>query len=254
MTTDRVPFHVSAFAQLAAAEANHWWFRSRNRVLLWAIAANIKEFWAFLEIGCGTGFVLAGVRSAYPNAQLFGAEYFEEGLRFAQERIPSAVFRQLDATELAEVATYDVIGAFDVIEHIEQDEKVLTNLARALKPQGALVITVPQHRWMWSIVDEHACHVRRYIRAELVEKVKRAGLQVEYVTSFVSILLPLMWLSRLRARPGTNDPMREFRLSGWLNWALEVVMRVELSLLKMGVRFPVGGSLLLIAKKGEARS
>jgi SAM-dependent methyltransferase len=144
---------------------------------------------------------------------------------------------------------FDVIGAFDVIEHIKEDEKVLANLARAIVPGGALLITVPQHRWLWSATDDYACHVRRYTRDELILKVVRAGMEVEYVSSFVSLLLPLMWLSRLRAKKEVVDPMSEFKIPSWLNAGLEGVMNFERLLLRIGVRFPVGGSLLLVARK-----
>lgn len=144
---------------------------------------------------------------------------------------------------------FDVIGAFDVLEHIDEDEKVLANLTHAIVPGGVLLITVPQHRWLWSAMDEYACHVRRYTRDELVSKVGRAGMEVEYVSSFVSLLLPLMWLSRLRVKQATVDPMSEFKIPSWLNAGLEAVMRVEGHLLRAGVRFPFGGSLLLVARK-----
>jgi trans-aconitate methyltransferase len=249
MTPARAPFPATAFASLAAAEANHWWFRSRNRILLWALANHIGRFNSFLEVGCGTAFVLEGIHTSYPNAELHGSEYFEEGLVHARERLPSATFIQLDATTMSEVDRYDVIGTFDVIEHIEQDQVVLNNLANALKLGGSLLISVPQHRWLWSQVDEFACHVRRYTRSELIEKVKSTGLQVQYVTSFVSFLVPLMWLSRLRKYKGEYDPMTEFQIPRWLNKGLEWVMKTELIFLKFGVRLPMGGSLLLVAKK-----
>lgn len=82
----------------------------------------------------------------------------------ARQRVPSASFRRLGATVMEDKKCFDVIGAFDVIEHIEEDEKVLANLARAIVPGGALLITVPQHRWLWSATDDYACHVRRYTR------------------------------------------------------------------------------------------
>lgn len=213
------------------------------------MAKRVENLRDFLEIGCGTGFVLQGIRAAYPETELFGSEYFQEGLEYARERIPSATFVQLDATEMQETDRYDAIGAFDVIEHIEQDEKVLNNLERALRPGGKLFVTVPQHRWLWSAVDEHVCHVRRYTRAELIEKVKNTGLQIEYVTSFVCLLVPLMWLARLRAKTSDYDPMGEFQIPEWLNRSLEIVMNIEFSLLRLGVRFPIGGSLLLVAAK-----
>ena len=249
MKSDHRLYPVEAFDRLATAEANHWWFRSRNQVLLWVLRQRCGVIGSLLEVGCGTGFVLEAIRGAYPQAELFGSEFFDEGLTHARKRVPSATFTQLDARVMTDHNRYDAIGAFDVIEHIEEDEQVLANLTRALRQGGKLLLTVPQHRWLWSLTDEHACHVRRYSRGELVDKVKRAGLRVEYVTSFVSLLVPLMWLSRRRKHTGEYDSMREFQISGWLNRILELVMRTELVLLKLGVRFPVGGSLLLLASK-----
>ena len=242
-------FSPDLFEQLASIEAGNWWFRSRNRILLWALSTRVDSFGSFLEIGCGTGFVLEAIQKAYQNAQVFGSEYFEEGLVFARKRVPSAEFTQLDAASMTEAKCYDVIGAFDVIEHIEQDEKVFSNLARALNTGGKLLITVPQHKWLWSEADEYACHVRRYTRNELVNKAKCAGLTIEYVTSFVSLLLPFMWLARRRGRKENLDPMSEFKIPTLLNRVLELVMVIELQLLKIGVRFNMGGSLLLLAVK-----
>ncbi len=247
--TNSTPFPVESFGPLAAAEAKHWWFRARNRVLLWVLQNKILSFHTFLEVGCGTGYVLEAVRQTYPKATLYGSEFFEEGLVFARQRIPTATFTQLDARLLEDNQRYDVIGAFDVLEHISEDVQVLENLARALTSSGRLLITVPQHTWLWSSVDEQACHVRRYSRRELVRKVRAAGFEIQYVTSFVSLLLPLMFLARSRAKGSDYDPMAEFQISPWLNRTLELIMSLELKLLKVGITFPMGGSLLLLAQK-----
>ena len=74
---------------------------------------------------------------------------------------------QLDARELPYEAAFDAVGAFDVIEHITEDERVLASMHRALKPGGVLIVTVPQHKWLWSWTDEQARHKRRYGRREL---------------------------------------------------------------------------------------
>lgn len=243
------PFPVAAYKQLVTAEARHWWFRSRNKILLWIIKSKINTFRNFLEIGCGTGYVLDGIRHAYPEADLFGAEFFEEGLVHARQRVPSASFLQIDARNMQQTECFDVIGAFDVLEHIEEDVKVLENLQRGLRSNGWLILTVPQHPRLWSASDDHACHVRRYTRKELLEKTNGAGFKVIYLTSFVSCLLPLMWLARRKNRQLDYEPMSELIIPGWLNITLEKVMSFELLLLKMGCTFPVGGSLLLLAKK-----
>jgi hypothetical protein len=93
--------------------------------------------------------------------------------------------------------------------------------------------------------------VRRYTRRELIDKVERAGLQIQYITSFVSLLVPLMWLAR--QRPGQKEAERnsEFDISDRTNRILEFVMKMELGLLKAGVTPTFGGSLLLLAKKRQ---
>ena len=242
-------FPPSSFDKLAEMESGHWWFRSRNRILLWVLKKYVVRFENFMEVGCGTGFVIQAVQEHYPQAVLRGSDYFEEGLIHARKRMPSINFTQLDARKMDEEEFYDVIGAFDVIEHINEDELVLSNLSNALKNGGALLVTVPQHRWLWSVVDEHACHVRRYTRSELVSKVTQSGLTVEYVTSFVSLLVPLMWLSRLRTKSRNTKPIDEFRISSLLNKLLEIVMFIEIGLIKIVIKFPFGGSLLLLASK-----
>lgn len=251
MNADRTPFPKSAFETLAKAEARHWWFRARNRLILWVIKSRIGSIHNFLEIGCGTGFVLEGIQREYPKAIVSGTEFYDEGLTHARRRLPNANFEQLDARLMTDRERFDAIGAFDVIEHIEEDELVLTNLTRALHKDGHLLLTVPQHKWLWSAADERACHVRRYSRRELIEKVERAGLQIEYITSFVSLLVPLMWLAR--QRPGQKEAERnsEFNISDRTNRILEFLMKLELNLLKAGVRPTFGGSLLLLAKKRQ---
>ena len=249
MPPDRTPLPKSAFEALALAEARHWWFRACNRVIIWLLKSRIGKIRNFLEIGCGTGFVLEGIHQEYPETTLSGTEFFDEGLMHARRRVPSASFEKLEARAMNYAERFDVIGAFDVIEHIDENEQVLANLSRALHKNGHLLLTVPQHRWLWSAADERACHVRRYTRRELVDKAGRAGLEVQYVTSFVTLLVPLMWLAR--QRPGQKNAVvnSEFEISDRTNRLLEFVMKIEFGLLKAGITFPLGGSLLLLAKK-----
>ena len=244
-------FEASHFQQLQALESRHFWFRSRNRLLQHAFKRCFPGANSFLEIGCGTGFVLSGFRQRFPDLRLAGSEIFANGLRFAERRVPGVMLFQMDARQLPFDFEYDVVGAFDVLEHIEEDERVIAEMFRAARPGGGLMVTVPQHRFLWSSVDEYACHKRRYTRRELVDKVQRAGFKVVQVTSFVSLLLPLLLLSRRkRDRPGVPfDPCVEFNIGQLTNGILETVLGMERALIARGVSFPAGGSLLLVARK-----
>lgn len=243
------PFPKQAFHYLATAERRHWWFRARNQIIIWILKSKAHGIQSFLEVGCGTGNVISSISEGLPGLELEASEYFEEGLLFARRRVPQCNFRQLDATAMTELEAYDCIGAFDVIEHIDRDTCVLANFHRALRRGGVMLLTVPQHPWLWSEADGYAKHVRRYTRRELQGKVLKAGFKISYCTSFVSLLLPLMALQRLTAGQQNYNPEAEFKINRLVNTALYMVMQIEFTLLRLGLRFPAGGSLLLVGHK-----
>src|SRR5207245_7859412 len=158
---------------------------------------------------------------------------------------------QMDARRIPFDDEFDVLGAFDVLEHIDDDGAVLAQMFQAARRGGGILLTVPQHPWLWSSVDAHARHKRRYTRRQLVDKVPRAGFTVARATSFVSLLLPVMLASRLGRRAGrrADDPLPELRVGGAVNAALAAVLGAERALIECGVSFPAGGSLLVVARK-----
>ena len=245
-------FKTHYFKELAELEAGNFWFRGRNKLILWALNKYSPELKSFLEIGCGTGFVISAISKQFPEARLFGSEYFEEGLVYARQRLPRAEFTQMDARYIPYESELDAIGAFDVLEHIEEDEIVLQQICKALKSGGIVFVTVPQHRWLWSAVDDYACHVRRYDVKELHQKVREAGFEIIRSTSFVSTLLPAMYLSRLLQRNNLDvsmDVMAELRINSILNKIFEWLLNFELALIRLGFSLPLGGSRLLVARK-----
>lgn len=245
-------FKASYFSELASLEETNFWFKARNELIVWALRKYIPDFKSFLEIGCGTGFVLTGIESHFPSTQLNGSELFTDGLLFAAKRLPSVNLMQMDARQIPFINEFDAVGAFDVIEHIKEDETVLSQIHKALKPDGVMIITVPQHEWLWSATDEYAFHERRYAAADIHKKIETAGFNIMRSTSFVTTLLPAMMLSRLFQKKVTDkqfDVTAELKISPRLNYLFFRVLSVELALINKGVSFPAGGSRLVIAKK-----
>lgn len=243
-------FRPEYFQELVQLESASFWFRARNRLIIWALNSFFSRQRDYLEIGCGTGFVLNAVADSFPNAKIFGSEIFSAGLAYTAHRVPRANLMQMDARAIPYREHFDVVGAFDVLEHIEEDTEVLGQVYKAVKPQGGLLLTVPQHPWLWSHQDEYACHVRRYTNDELRQKVQAAGFEVLYQTSFVSLLLPLMWMSR-RFGTAAKDPekLSELRSGRLTNTFLGKIMALELAAIRKGLRFPAGGSLLLVGRR-----
>jgi SAM-dependent methyltransferase len=250
-------FPSEQFDSLYEAEEHNFWFRARNRIIQdrFRKAGFQDKSASFLEIGCGTAYVLKGLESQFPQLELSGSEIYLSGLVFARKRLPNAEFVQLDATKMPFESQFDAVGAFDVLEHIEADVVVMQNAHKALKGDGRFFITVPQHQWLWSAADDVACHKRRYSRREIEEKLRSAGFEVEYVSSFVFTLLPLMYLSRLRSKGKKASDltqeqiMAELRLHPLINGMFSFAMRIDEWLMRLGVRLPAGGSLIVTARK-----
>ena len=243
-------FDQMAFKKLASLEDANFWFQSRNELLLWALNHFFTKPKHYAEIGCGTGYVLRAIELAFPETEIVGTELFVEGLKFAAQRCKRARLVQLDARAIPYRNQFDVVGIFDVLEHIEDDKVVLKQIEKSLVYGGGVLITVPQHQWLWSSVDEAACHVRRYSAKELVKKVEAAGFEIVRSTSFVSLLLPMMVAARFvsRNKPAA-DASAELSINKHLNWLFRKIMAVEFHLIKLGVNFTFGGSRLLIARK-----
>lgn len=243
-------FSPGQFAVLFDLESSNFWFCARNKLIQWALGTHFPRARSMLELGCGTGFVASGIEREFPGIAIVASELYSSGAEFARSRMQKAEVVQMDGRRIAFQDEFDVAGAFDVIEHINEDEQVLAQLHKCLKRRGGLLITVPQHRWLWSGIDEFAHHQRRYVRGELVGKVERVGFRVRRCTSFVSLLLPALFLSRWRVKDSRRvDPLGEFRLPRAANAAFDLVMRFERRMIRAGLSFPAGGSLLLVAEK-----
>ena len=250
-----VGYKAEYFPRLAAIEQAHFWFRVRNELIQWAVGKYFPDAKSFFEIGCGTGFVLEGIREKFPEIRLVGSEIFLDGLAFAKARLPGVEFYQMDARSIPFESEFDVVGAFDVLEHLIEDNRALTQMFNTARPGGGLLVTVPQQRSLWSASDEHAMHQRRYSWAELRQKVETAGFQIVRITSFNSLLFPLMVWSRMQQKRDQEfQPWRELEISPTLNRILGSILTLERLLIEKGLSFPVGGSLLLIGRKPFSKS
>jgi SAM-dependent methyltransferase len=242
-------FELSSYEVLRRIEEGHFWFTARNRMVRWLVERFAPRAQRALEIGCGTGFVLFALREALPAARLSGSELHSAGLEHARRRHGAAVeLFQMDARHSGLSNTLDIVGAFDVLEHIPEDTRVLDEIHAMLKPGGILVATVPQHPWLWSYTDEHAHHCRRYRVGELAEKARRAGFKTRYVTSFASLSLPLMALDRLRGRGGGEETPTSAIPAG-INAVLKIIFWCEEIVRRARIPLPFGGSTVLVAEK-----
>jgi len=247
-------FPIEVYSRFCLLENRHFWFRARNRIILRTFRRYVarNERPRILEVGCGTGYVLQGL-AAEKCYEITGADSNIEGLRYARRRLPGIELVQVDARNLPYESEFDAIGAFDVIEHVAEDEAVLTSFYRALKPGGIVVLTVPQHQWLWSSVDERAGHKRRYARQVLLDKLVATGFDISYVTSFVTTLLPVLYVLRSAKRSHSstvaNVDWSELEIRQIANGICSAAMLIDEMLIGCGISLPAGGSLLAVGRK-----
>lgn len=252
---DQDTFDPGFFALLEHAEAHHFWFIGRREIILDALKRHVPNLSGkkMLEIGCGNGNILDYLKER-TELQLAGGDLFMEGLRFCRGKVHVPLY-QIDATLLPFHNCFDIIGMFDVLEHIEDDGRVLEECRKALKEQGRLVLTVPACPSLWGPFDEYSHHQRRYVRRDLCRKLEQMGFAIERAPHFMFFLFPLIYMARFltkrfgRARFDTPEQVPyDLRTIPVINGLSLGLLRLE-KLLMRRVDLPFGTSLLVVARK-----
>ena len=234
------------YEQMAELDERHWWYRARREVLASLIhrLALPPRDGRILEIGCGTGHNL-------PMLAQFGhvdaLELDEDARHHAKKRLG----REIMSAPLPELAgvpdlQYDLIGAFDVIEHIDDDQAAIASIASKLKPGGKFVMTVPAHQWMWSAHDVVNHHKRRYSKAALKRLIEGSTLRLERIGYFNSFLFPVAVAERMSSKARGKDNADLALPAAPLNKALERTFASERHMIGR-LPLPPGLSLFAVA-------
>lgn len=234
------------YEQMAELDERHWWYRARRDVLAALIGrlANPPANARILEIGCGTGHNL-------PMLGAFGEvdalELDEEARGHATRRLGREVM-SAPLPELAGVSNrhYHLIGAFDVIEHIDDDEAAIRSIASKLKPGGKFVMTVPAHTWMWSAHDVVNHHKRRYSKRALKALIEGSPLRLDAIGYFNSFLFPAAVADRMSSKIRGKDDADLKLPSAPVNAVLEKTFAAERHLIGR-LPLPPGLSLYAVA-------
>ena len=245
-------FDYTFFNSLYNAEEKNFWFKGRREAIFQIIKKFILGYKnkKMLEVGCGGGNIINFLKNKGINIE--GADVFFEGLQFARKRV-NTNFYQINIKDIPFENEFDIIGIFDVLEHIQEEDKILVNLYKALKPEGYLFVAVPALPYLWSYFDEIAFHKRRYNKNEFINKLKNHGFSIIKATYLFMFLLPVMVLKR-KVRLGrlSNQPIdllkQELSLNPILDAIFYQLIRLESRLIPF-LSLPLGSSLLILAKK-----
>lgn len=195
--------------------------------------------------------VTQAMQQTLPSAVFYGTDVYVKGLELTSRKIGNQAFLfHMDARDIPFESKFDLITTFDVLEHIEEDQLVIEQTYEALNPGGGVLHIVPQHPLLWSPVDELAGHQRRYKTGELQSKLRRAGFDISFDSSFAFWLLPLFAVSRWKSRIlKEHDLTKEHFIPSWMANIFNRVLAAELTMTKKGARWPVGVSRAVVAVK-----
>jgi SAM-dependent methyltransferase len=234
------------YQQMAELDDRHWWYRARRRIIADLIRreAHLPSNAQILEIGCGTGHNLA-MLSGFGHVD--GLELDDEARAISEKRLGRTIMSS-PLPQLAGVADrhYDLVGAFDVIEHIEDDDAALASIATKLKPGARFIMTVPAHQWMWSAHDAVNHHKRRYSRRSLKALIEGSPMKLDKLGYFNSLLFPLAVAERAASRLRGKEDADVTLPPAALNLALEKVFAAE-RYLAGRLPLPPGLSLFAVA-------
>lgn len=235
---------------MAEREQTYWWHVGRLKIIqtyLARIKGN-RQNMTILNIGCGTGGTI-------DMLEQFGltenVDISEEAIKFMKQRGYQRLTK-IDGTSLPfKSRSFDVVGAFDVLEHIEEEHDALLEWRRVIKNDGAILITVPAYQWLWSGHDESLHHKRRYTMQRLARAAHKAGLQLEKKSYAIVFSLPLVvgfrFLNKLLgSKAGTETSYVD--LPAWLNRLFTKLLHLEATFHRH-ISFPAGTSVIAILRK-----
>lgn len=231
-------------------ENDYWWFVARRNLVTEIVAreSQRKEHLSIFDAGCGTGANLEAI-SRY--GETFGVDMAHAAIDFCRKRGIErlAISRLEHLAYLSE--SFDIVTALDVLEHVDEDLKAMSEIHRVLRPGGMLLVTVPAYGFLWSEHDEALHHRRRYAAYELRNKLSLVGFEIERCSYFITTLFfPILFIRILQGifKKSTHPKTSVVELPRLLNALLVGLLGLEQGLFRY-INLPFGVSIVCIARK-----
>lgn len=232
-------------------EDKHWWFVGRRAILESFLQQTTDQLRTatnelrILDVGCGTGANLEMLKQ-YGEAE--GVDVSDDALEFCRKK-GLKVHKGLAEELPFEDESFDLVTALDVVEHLDDDVAGLKEMHRILKKDGKTLIFVPAFMWLWGVQDDISNHRIRYTRKEIVERLEKAGFEIERatyanITFFAPILAGRVIMKLTGIKPESENNVNVSALNGFFG----KIFSSEKYWLKKA-NFPFGVSIVIVAKK-----
>ena len=235
---------------LFEVEESHWWYIGRRRIIasfVKAICDQVKDRRArILDVGCGTGANLVRL-SDFGDAE--GVDISPDALKFCRERGLNNVKLGAAETLPYEDHEFDLVTAFDVVEHMDDDVAGLREMRRVLRPGGRVLLFVPTFMFLWGVQDEVSNHRRRYTMSEFRQVVTAAGFEVERTTyANITFFLPVLLVRKFMRLTGIRTETENSINISAFNRLFGAIFGAERHWLRY-LNIPFGVSGLCVARR-----
>lgn len=208
-----------------------------------SLGDKLKETRQILDIGCGSGRNMQWLKNF---GEVTGIDSSSKAIEFCQQYGKTIL---ADAVKLPMPnGNFNLVTAFDVLEHIKDNEMALREWGRVLQSNGYLFISVPAYQWLFSNRDRKLGHYRRYSLYNLQQMLWQTGFEPVFSSYIFVLVFPLLILQRILLQKDTSSIYP--KLPNWLNKFLIQLSNLEASLIKF-IRLPFGGSIVILAKKSK---
>ena len=228
-----------------------WWYHALHANLTWLLTRHASARGKVLDAGCGTGGLMRLVAKLPEQFKLMGLDVNPGAAKLARDKSDCAVTVGNVNQLPFEDASFSAMISSDVLYHRMVDPRTLVREAfRCLAPGGVLVANVPAYQWLHSYHDDAIHTARRFTRPQLVALFAAAGFSVSYCTYWNSLLFPLMVLRR-KLLPAPKEGSDVLAHAGSLDRVFRMITSAEHALMRLGLRFPFGGSCIVVGKKND---
>jgi SAM-dependent methyltransferase len=227
-------------------EDTHWWFQGRKELVLDLLRRYRPcSKPRILDVGCGTGGMLTGYEQYGVS---FGVDTAAEAAHFCRLRGLRMMVGSGTELPLAD-ESMDVVSALDVIEHVDDDRGIMSEMRRVCRKNGVLLLTVPAFQFLWSSHDVLNHHRRRYIRGQIADLLRDSGFEPLKLSYYNSFLLPAAVVRKYVLRVRNHGPESHLdQVPGPINSIFRRVLSFEGPLLARR-DFPIGASIICAARR-----